>query len=593
MKYIRPLLSLSLLAIAIVGSACNQTSSVKYDGGFDEATITISPTAYSFPNTALGESSPAAKFTLTNIGLEPTGPVAHVLEGVDFTITASTCGQPLPYNGTCDVSVVFKPIAAGQRPGRLTASATPGKSFTVLLSGTSEAASSARLQPTVWDFAPVSIPTPSNPTPMATLGMFTVTNSGGTPVGPLSAIVEGGDADSFALSDDACTGAFLQAGQSCAMTVRFKPITAGTKNALLTVTGNNVKLPSATLSGTGSEPAKLTVTPLMQAFGDVPVGMKSAYTFEVRNDGAEPSGKISYALEGISISEFAVAADATCDMALRPTDSCGVTVTFSPTLQGKKQASLRISASPGGFARVDLQANAITASILGQISVTSPSPDPFGTVILGESSSGFFIVENKGTVAAGKVMPTISGSSSSEFVIQDNSCPDKLDPGQQCGITVRFTPVTATRRTANLQVTALPGGYAILPLSGNALAGAQLRISPQSRSFSDRVIGSTSNIQTQSFTITNTGTGMTGPLAVTIESTDQTHISSFELFGLNDCTNLPLLQGRTCRVDVRFLPKIRGFLNAYITIAATPGGTVRATMSGRGCQGSVSNANCQ
>src|SRR6185436_17453908 len=80
MKYIRPLLSLSLLAIAIVGSGCNQTSSTKYDGGFDEATITISPTAYSFPNTALGETSPAGKFTLTNIGLEPTGPVAHVIE---------------------------------------------------------------------------------------------------------------------------------------------------------------------------------------------------------------------------------------------------------------------------------------------------------------------------------------------------------------------------------------------------------------------------------------------------------------------------------------------------------------------------------
>ena len=42
MKYIGSLLSsVSLLAIAIVGSGCNQTSSAKYDGGFEPATLTV------------------------------------------------------------------------------------------------------------------------------------------------------------------------------------------------------------------------------------------------------------------------------------------------------------------------------------------------------------------------------------------------------------------------------------------------------------------------------------------------------------------------------------------------------------------------
>jgi len=136
------------------------------------------------------------------------------------------------------------------------------------------------------------------------------------------------------------------------------------------------------------------------------------------------------------------------------------------------------------------------------------------------------------------------------------------------------------------------GGYAVLPLVGNA-TGAQPHITPQSRTFSDRVIGSTSNIQTQSFTVTNSGTAATGPLAVSIESADANSASSFELFGVNDCANVALLPGHTCRVDVRFLPKVRGFLNANLLVQGQPGGAVRATMVGRGCEGSVSSANCQ
>jgi hypothetical protein len=597
MKYIRPLLSLSLVAIAIVGSGCNQSSSVKYDGGmFEEATLTASPTAFSFPNTALGEQSAATKIILSNIGFESTGPVSHVIDGsTEFVITSSTCGQPLAFQNTCEVSVVFKPLIAGSsKMARLTATATPGKVFTVLLYGTSMQPASARLDPTVYDFFPaVAIPAPGDTQQMMypVSAPFTVSNTGGTIIGPLSAIIEGTDAGDFAVASNGCST--LAAGATCAITVRFKPTSAGAKTANLSVSGPGLDLPPATLSGIGAETAKISLTPLQQNFGMIPIGMKSAFSFDVSNMGGADAGKINVSLEGLSISEFMVTPDASCNDPLKPNFTCSITVTFSPTLIGTKTASLRVTASPGGFAKAELTATALTNTGTGQIVLSSPSPDPFGSVTLGESSSGFFIVENRGTVAAGKIMPAVSGSSANEFTVQDNGCPDMLPAGQQCAVTVRFTPQAIGSRTSNLQVTAIPGGFASLVLRGTALAGALLRISPFSRQFSDRVIGSTSNIQTQTFTITNGGSGLTGPLAVSVESLDPNHVTSFELFGANDCQGQSLVQGRTCRVDVRFLPKIRGFLNASIVVNGMPGGIVRGTMTGRGCQGSVSNANCQ
>lgn len=597
MKHIRPLLSLSLLAIAIAASGCNQNSSVKYDGGmFEEATITASPTAYSFPNTAVGEQSAQAKFTLLNIGFEATGPVSHVIDGSpEFLITASTCGQPLGYQGTCEVAVVFKPITAGpNKSARLIATATPGKMFTVLLSASSMSSSSGRLDPTVYDFFPaVAIPAPGDTQqvmyPVST--PFTVTNTGGAIVGPISAVIDGNDAGDFAIASNNCDT--LNPMASCTLTVRFKPTTSGPKSANLNVDIPGLKLPPAALSGIGAEPAKISLSPTSQNFGMIPIGMKSAFSFDVTNTGGADAGKINVSLEGLNISEFMVQPDASCNEALKPNFTCSITVTFTPTLIGTKAASLRVTASPGGLAKSELTAAAITNVGTGQIVLSSPSPDPFGTVTIGDTSTGFFIVENRGTMAAGKVMPTISGSSATEFTVVDNGCPDKLDSAQQCPITVRFNPQVVGTRTSNLQVTAIPGGFASLVLRGTSVAGAQLRISPFSRQFSDRVIGSTSNVQTQTFTVTNIGTGITGPLMVAIESVDPTHASSFELFGANDCQGQALLQGRTCRVDVRFLPKLRGYLSATLAVTATPGGVVRGTMTGRGCQGSVSTTNCQ
>jgi hypothetical protein len=340
-------------------------------GGYADPGLAVSPTYYAFPTTAIGTDSPVAGFTVSDLALEATGPISHIVDGVnssEFIIVASTCGQPLAYLASCQLSLIFRPLTAGSKSARLTVSATPAKSFTVLLAATA-----------------------------------------GAPAG-------------------------LDAG------------------------------PPA-----GMDPAQITLTPTSQSFGDVPIGMKSAFAFDVKNVGGAEAGKISYSLEGINISEFTVVPDASCAVPLRPGFTCSMIVTFTPMRPGPKTASLRVTASPGGFAKADLTASALMMTTDTTINLSSPSPDPFGTVEVGKSSTGVFVVKNTGTmIAAGKVMPVISGSNASEFAITDNACPAMLGPGASCGLTVTFTPLLAGRRTANLQVTAFPGGFAILPISATA-----------------------------------------------------------------------------------------------------------------------------
>jgi hypothetical protein len=565
----------------VIGSGCNQSSSQKFDGGiFETATITVTPTAHTYSNTALSMDSAPAKFQLSNIGFEASGPVSHIIDGPnasEFVITGSTCGQPLTFQATCDVTVIFRPLSPGPKSARLVASATPGTTFNVLLNANSQAPGSLQLTPTVHDFPSTAIPGPGAPAVMPPIGQFMVVNTGGLPLGPLFAEITGQDAADFAIAQNTCQGATVSSGGNCQIAVRFKPITSGQKSANLTVTAGSVKL-DAGLFGEASEPAKVTLTPMAQSFGTVPIGMKSAYSFEIKNEGGSNAGKLNFSLEGMNFTEFSFVADSSCAaMELEPTFGCIVTVTFAPTLPGTKTASLRVTASPGGLARVDFNGTGELMNTQGMLRVASPVPDAFGTVPAGETSVGFFVVENKGTMPTGKINAAISGSNAAEFAIADNGCPDMLPVGAQCGISVRFTPQFAGRRTANLQVSAFPGGFAILPLSGNATTAIQLRVSPTSRSFGTRNVGSTTMTPID-FTFSVSGVGVTGPLNVALEGVDANHFQ----IAYNDCQNQQLQQGRSCRVSLRFIPMSNGYKTATIGASASPGGVIRSFISGTG-----------
>lgn len=82
-----------------------------------------------------------------------------------------------------------------------------------------------------------------------------------------------------------------------------------------------------------------------------------------------------------------------------------------------------------------------------QLSIT-PSPQDFGAVIMGATSSRTLQVVNSGT--AGSVTTAITGTNTGDFAVTANTCGGTIAAGVTCSVTVQFGPTTLGARTASL-----------------------------------------------------------------------------------------------------------------------------------------------
>ena len=170
-------------------------------------------------------------------------------------------------NGTCTVSVSFRPTAAGLRTASLSVATSAGTQ-TAPLSGTGLApavtVSPATLAFGTW--ASLSTSAPLN---------VTVTNPGTSPLTVSAVAVSGTNAVDFTQTNT-CTTATVPAGGSCVVTVRFRPGAAGARTGTLTVT-TNAGSPTVALTGTGGGTNAATVNPAtVPVFAPTVVGSTSA-----------------------------------------------------------------------------------------------------------------------------------------------------------------------------------------------------------------------------------------------------------------------------------------------------------------------------
>jgi hypothetical protein len=80
----------------------------------------------------------------------------------------------------------------------------------------------------------------------------TVSNSGAGNLSVSAVTLGGTNVSQFQKTSDTCAGQVMAAGQSCTVGVNFRPTTAGTKNALLTIASNDPDAPSVTVTLKGA-----------------------------------------------------------------------------------------------------------------------------------------------------------------------------------------------------------------------------------------------------------------------------------------------------------------------------------------------------
>jgi hypothetical protein len=466
--------------------------------------------------------------------------------GVYVTTQVTTCpsancwsvyGAGLPNAPVIQLSASAAMATGDGRLGELRAGTYGRGIWTIpLLNAVSPAAPAMAINPTSAGFGAAAVGT-------ATAAQtFTVTNTGNATL-TISAVTTSGDFT----ETDTCAQASLAQGATCTVSVAFLPTATGLRAGQLTVFGN---VPggqaTALLSGTGTAPAAIVLTPAALSFPATTVGaISSAQSLTVANTGGTAATIQSPAITG----DFQVSAGTCVAGTLAAGTSCTVSIVFAPTASGARGGSLTVGSSLG--AQVAALSGTGIAPPTDTLSAASLS---FSATQVGTTSSTQQVtLTNAGDAA----LTLIQARTTGDFAAV-NGCGTSLAGHSGCTFSVTYSPHTAGTESGTLTVTDALRSQTV-QLSGIGLAPPGVSLLPSTGlAFGAIAVGSTS--AAQKITLTNNGgvvlnvssIGASGDFALTT--------------GGNTCGQT-LAPAAQCTVAVAFAPTAAGARGGTFTVA--------------------------
>jgi hypothetical protein len=258
-------------------------------------------------------------------------------------------------------------------------------------------------------------------------------------------------------------GSALAAGESCAISVLFKPQAMGARSATIAIADNTADSPhTVDLSGNGLTPQQAVLSPTTLTFPTQLAGTVSApQTITVSNPGVAPLG-----ITGISFANpwpagsgsFAITNN--CPKTLAAGASCTVSVIFSPVINSFISATLIVtddaSNSPQSALLTGVGKGAVSSASVSTLALNlgiSTTFD-FGAKQLTVPSHGSLSVASTGTGLLNAVGFKPGGANASDF-LTSAMCADVL-PGTSCSVPVTFLPGAPGLRTATWEVSSYP-----------------------------------------------------------------------------------------------------------------------------------------
>ncbi len=184
----------------------------------------------------------------------------------------------------------------------------------------------------------------------------------------------------------------------------------------------------------------------------------------------------------------------------------------------------------------------------------------------------------------------ISGTNTADFKFdsQNTSCPlqgGALGPQQQCNAVILFEPLANASYSASLNFVyeQLPGSPVVVPLTGIGVGQTSSTITPNTLSFGNQAVGTSS--ETQSLTITNTGT--TNWTLASVVLSDTANFSTSNTCTSNGGNVSPTM---TCAVTLTFHPTTVGNISASAVITSNQAIPYTIPLSGAGVNFSLSAA---
>ncbi len=491
---------LSLRALQAATVSIHATSS--YDYGYVQAQSQSAPRTFEIRHTA-GDVDATVSFSLA---------YGFQFEGGSFPGTSGTCRSTrvISPGQSCLVAIIFSPPGPGNYGGSFASSMSYSNGASTQYHFPAFAGkSNGRPALGNHDFG-------SKITGTTTTVSLTVSYQGHTPITNLSARITGGSG-AFEFTGGGpypgiggnC-GAQLSSG-SCRISVTFRPQTAGSHSATITLdfeSGAGPMSTTASLSGMGSAAALLQVSGNGTATGVQLINSNSDLTFTLSNS----TGSVA----AISISASPLTAPfsfkgglypgsgGNCGSSLAAGSTCRVVLNFRPTSAGVASGQLLLSYFTGATTS---QVSQSLSGIGGNAAQLTPSPASidFGLVMPGQSSTLSVGFANSASAVPATLFRF--DALSSPFTLVTHNCPSSgsgLAASSSCEATIRFSPAASGRYSSEIRLTTFDGAVdrtIRIPVAGRT--PAEYQISPSDHlDVDERAVGGT---HTFTYTLTRIG----------------------------------------------------------------------------------------
>jgi len=200
--------------------------------------------------------------------------------------------------------------------------------------------------------------------------------------------------------------------------------------------------------------------------------------------------------------------------------------------------------------------------------VLSASKLTFPKTLIGQTTSVTVTLTNTGNA----ILNISNVVATGDFAVQSNGCGAQVLAGNNCPITVGFTPAAKGSRTGILQLTDnAANNPQRVALTG---MGMSIALSPTALNFGAEPVGQTS--APQPVTISNLSNASVNLTGFTISGASADYTKSGNTCGPS------LAAGTNCSLNVSFNPTKTGTRNAKLNVANNGGGTAAATLTGTG-----------
>jgi hypothetical protein len=493
--------------------------------GVPRPRFSFSATGLDFGQINVGESSEPQTVAVTNLGPGAVTMTGSAGSATGFGVTDDCQGALLAEGASCTMTYQFTPQAEGTS-AQTAAGVWNGEAFDIALQGEGMQRRRFAITPAGFNFGEVTV------NGFSTLEVVNVTN-----LGPGSVVMVGSGGVPAAFGGfQNCQGMTLGEGLSCQMFFYFAPTSLGTVTETVTGawSGQSYAIPlSGTAIAAGTQTRRLLVSATVVDFGQVDVGTLSA----VQNVNVTNLGPGAMTLSGSMSTPDMFTGSTNCQgITLDQGQSCVLSYRFAPTAGGAVSATAVGTWNDEPFS-ITLRGTGMQQERF----LITPVAHDFGHVAVGSASAEHVVrVTNLGP---GDVTLAGTVAATGPFVNVQDCAGVMLSEGASCEMRYRFEPVAAGETVITAAGT-MNGQAFDLSFRGTGVERSRFLISPVGLDFGAVVTGGTA--PEQAVLVTNLGPG-----AVVMAGTGG---ESSTFGGTNDCQDVMLAEGASCRMLYSFAP---------------------------------------